>query len=68
MRQKGLLKWLKKEIRKSCNIRYIIATKLGVYRLNALDKLKFLCAFLVVCIHAPFPGEWGEFVYRNRET
>ena len=26
-----------------------------------LDKLKALCAFLVVCIHAPFPGTIGEY-------
>ena len=31
-------------------------------RLNGLDILKAICAFLVVCIHAPFPGEFGQYV------
>ncbi len=30
-------------------------------RYHSVDKLKFLCAFLIVCIHAPFPGEVGEY-------
>jgi len=33
----------------------------GYWRLNSLDKLKVLCAFLIVCIHAPFPGTFGEY-------
>ena len=33
----------------------------GYWRLNSLDKLKVLCAFLIVCIHAPFPEVVGEF-------
>ena len=30
-------------------------------RMHSLDKLKTLCSFLVVCIHAPFPGEFGKY-------
>ncbi len=30
-------------------------------RSSNLDKLKVLCAFFVVCIHAPFPGTFGEY-------
>ena len=30
-------------------------------RINSLDKLKMLCAFLIVCIHAPFPGAAGQY-------
>ena len=30
-------------------------------RLNSLDKLKTLASFLIVCIHAPFPGLFGEY-------
>lgn len=33
----------------------------GTRRYNSLDKLIVLCAFLIVCIHAPFPGEFGEY-------
>ncbi len=31
-------------------------------RFHAFDKLKVLCAFLVVCIHASFPGAVGTYV------
>lgn len=31
-------------------------------RLYSLDVLKALCSFLVLCIHAPFPGTWGRYV------
>ncbi len=31
-------------------------------RNNSIDILKCLCAFLVICIHIPFPGELGKFV------
>ena len=30
-------------------------------RYHSFDKLKVLCAFLIVCIHAPFPGIFGEY-------
>lgn len=30
-------------------------------RYNSLDKLKAFCAFLIVCIHAYFPGAFGEY-------
>lgn len=33
----------------------------GSQRLYALDKLKAICAFLIVCIHAPFPGTYGDY-------
>ena len=26
------------------------------------DILKCICAFLVICIHAPFPGEFGKYI------
>ncbi len=31
-------------------------------RNNGIDILRLLCAFLVVCIHAHFPGVTGEYV------
>ena len=31
-------------------------------RYSGIDALKFLCAFLVVCIHQPFPGIVGLYV------
>ena len=31
-------------------------------RYNNIDALKALCAFLVICIHCPFPGLAGEYV------
>ena len=34
----------------------------AVKRYHGIDVLKFLCAFLVVCIHAPFPGVAGEYI------
>lgn len=37
-------------------------TKQHTGRFHSLDKLKVLCAFLVVCIHAPFPGTVGEYI------
>lgn len=33
-----------------------------VKRHSGIDALKFLCAFLVVCIHKPFPGTVGEYI------
>jgi len=30
-------------------------------RIHGLDALKGLCAFLVVCIHKPFPSTFGEY-------
>ena len=30
-------------------------------RAASLDVLKAICAFLVVCIHVPFPGKVGEY-------
>lgn len=30
-------------------------------RLSNIDKLKAVCAFLVVCIHAPFNGEYEQY-------
>ena len=32
-----------------------------IARYHSLDKLKVLCAFLIVCVHAPFPGVIGEY-------
>ena len=29
--------------------------------LNGIDTLKGICAFLIVCIHCPFPGEAGQY-------
>ena len=31
-------------------------------RYSSIDALKFLCAFLVVCIHQPFPGTVGFYI------
>lgn len=31
-------------------------------RYDGLDILKAICSFLVVCIHAPFGGIFGEYV------
>lgn len=31
-------------------------------RSNAIDMLKALCAFLIVCIHIPFPGIFGMHI------
>lgn len=33
----------------------------GANRFYSLDKLKAICAFLIVCIHAPFPGTFGNY-------
>lgn len=30
-------------------------------RVEQIDALKAVCAFFVVCIHAPFPGKLGEY-------
>ena len=30
-------------------------------RADNIDILKTICAFLIVCIHAPFPGEFGAY-------
>lgn len=30
-------------------------------RKNNFDILKCICAFLIICIHAPFPGDFGEY-------
>jgi len=31
-------------------------------RYSSIDALKFLCAFLVICIHQPFPGTVGRYI------
>ena len=31
-------------------------------RNNNLDILKTICAFLVICIHIPFPGSVGAII------
>lgn len=31
-------------------------------RYDGIDILKAICAFLIVCIHCPFPGEVGWYV------
>lgn len=31
-------------------------------RADNIDILKAICAFLIVCIHAPFPGVIGEYI------
>lgn len=28
---------------------------------DSVDALKAVCAFLVICIHAPFPGTAGQY-------
>ena len=33
-----------------------------IKRNNGIDILRLLCAFLVVCIHARFPGVIGEYI------
>ena len=33
----------------------------GIQRYNSIDKLKVFCAFLIVCIHAHFPGKFGDY-------
>lgn len=33
----------------------------GQNRADNIDILKTICAFLIVCIHIPFPGEIGEY-------
>ena len=33
----------------------------GIMRSIKIDILKSICAFLVVCIHVPFPNIWGEY-------
>lgn len=33
----------------------------NLLRAEQIDALKAVCAFLVVCIHAPFPGKIGEY-------
>ena len=30
-------------------------------RNKGIDLLKFLASFMIVCIHAPIPGEWGGY-------
>lgn len=35
--------------------------ELKAKRKNNFDILKCMCAFLIVCIHAPFPGIFGEY-------
>ncbi|MCC8192293.1 MAG: acyltransferase, partial [Ruminococcus sp.] len=35
---------------------------LSLHRYDSLDILKAICAFLVVCIHCPFPGEFGRYI------
>jgi surface polysaccharide O-acyltransferase-like enzyme len=36
-------------------------SKTGNCRTNSIDCLKAICAFLIVCIHVPFPGEIGAY-------
>ena len=36
-------------------------------RKNNLDVLKFVCAFLIVCIHAPFTGIGGGTLLQLQE-
>lgn len=36
--------------------------KVNQPRQSGLDILKCICAFLIVCIHAPFPGEFGKVI------
>lgn len=36
-------------------------TEVRTGRFNNIDALKTVCAFLIVCIHAPFPGVAGEY-------
>lgn len=36
-------------------------TEIRTGRFNNIDVLKTVCAFLIVCIHAPFPGIAGEY-------
>ena len=33
----------------------------GIQRYNSLDKLKVFCSFLIICIHAPFLGVFGDY-------
>lgn len=35
---------------------------LEIKRYEGLDILKTICAFLIICIHAPFPGIIGEYI------
>lgn len=42
--------------------RIMMSSKKKPDRYNSIDKLKMFCAFLVVCIHAPFPGEIGTYL------
>lgn len=30
-------------------------------RYSGLDILKFICSFLIICIHVPFPGSFGKY-------
>ena len=32
-----------------------------INRTDSIDFLKAICAFLIICIHAPFPGEVGSY-------
>lgn len=43
------------------NISYGNAAQIGGRRFGNIDKLKVLCAFFVVCIHALFPDIIGEY-------
>lgn len=36
--------------------------KAHITRNNNIDSLKSICAFLIVCIHVPFPGEIGSYI------
>ncbi|MCD8012959.1 MAG: acyltransferase, partial [Lachnospiraceae bacterium] len=38
------------------------AEQLSICRYDGLDILKSICAFLIVCIHCPFPGETGQYI------
>ena len=36
--------------------------EITVKRADNIDVLKAICAFLIVCIHVPFPGTVGEYI------
>lgn len=36
--------------------------EIHITRNNNIDILKSICAFLIVCIHVPFPGFVGNYI------
>lgn len=36
--------------------------EIHITRNNNIDIIKSICAFLIVCIHVPFPGETGSYI------